>query len=215
MKEIYCKDLTKPFYIYLDINDQYVPKYIEIYNAFNFSNYTEKITFICSIAGQTETFTSYIIYELNKKFSYTENINFIMEKYEDEKKFSIEYKGKLFDFNIELFFMNFEIGNKNDDYFPVVPKIICSQVINFSEDDEQNVCFLFDTKLKEEELPGIILHENSIEKSLIELNFTKNAINVLRCFLYNEIVTGPFDDYKIYSMYYKNLCEVKENNNIR
>jgi hypothetical protein len=213
----YCKDLTKPFYIYLDISDQYVPEFIEIRNAFNFSmvpeneTYKEKITFFCTIVGPTETLASYIICELNKKFPYTENVNFIMEKYDDEKKFSFEYEGELIDFTIELFSLNFEIGNKKDDYCPVVPKIISSQVINYSESEEQYIDFSFDTKLKEEELPGIILHDNSIEKSLIELNCTKNATNILRCFLYNETVPGPFDDYKIYSMYYKNLCGFKEN----
>ena len=71
--------------------------------------------------------------------------------------------------------------------------------------------FSFDIKLKDEELCEIIIYDNSLEKSLIELNCTKNATNILRCFLYNETVPGPFDDYKIYSMYYKNLCGFKEN----
>ena len=58
-------------------------------------------------------------------------------------------------------------------------------------------------KINRKELTGIILNDFSIEKSLIELNFTKNITNLLRFFLYNETVPGTFDDYKIYSKYYK------------
>ena len=212
----YCKDLKKPFSIYLDISDQFVPEYIEIFDAFNFTmipeyNYNaDNLTFSCSIIGPSETMASYIICELIDKFLLDENINYIMEKYDDEKKFSVEFEGEKYDFTIELLSMNFEIGNKNDDYSPLKPEITGSQIINYSIKEEHYIEFLFDTNLKEKELPGIILHDNSIEISLIELNCTINDTNKLKCNLNNETVPGPINNYKIYSIYYKNLCGFKE-----
>jgi hypothetical protein len=213
----YCKDLKKPFSIYLDISDQFVPEYIEIFDAFNFTMipeynfYANNLTFTCSIIGPTETMASYIICELIDKFDLDENINYIMEKYDDEKKFSVEFEGEKYDFTIELLSMYFEIGHKNDDYSPLKPKITGSQVINYSIQEEHHIDFIFDTYLKDNELPGIILHDNSMEISLIELNCTKNDTNKLKCNLNNETVPGPIDNYKIYSIYYKNLCGFREN----
>jgi hypothetical protein len=207
----YCKDLKKPFSIYLDISDQFVPEHIEIFDAFNltmipeYNFFADNLTFTCSIIGPTEII---IICELIDKFQINENINYIMEN--DEKKFSIQYEGEKYIFNIELLSMNFELGNKNDDYSPLKPKIIGSQVINYSTEEEHHIDFLFDSYLNEKELPGIILHDNSLESNLIELNCTKNDTFKLKCNLNNETVPGPINNYKIYSIYYKNLCGFRE-----
>jgi len=208
----YCKDLKKPFSIYLDISDQFLPEQIEIFDAFNFTMipdnnfYADNLTFTCSIIGPTEII---IICELIDKYYINENINYIMEN-ENEKKFSFQYEGEKYDITIDLLSMNFEIGNKHDDYSPSKPKIIGTQIINYSIDEEPHIDFLFDTYLNEKELPGIILHDNSIETSLIELNCTKYDTYKLKCNLNNETVPGPINTHKIYSIYYKNLCGFRE-----